>query len=423
MVEDNALHSWSSLPTHSPHWERRETTEPRYDPTAHPSIDLTLTEIPKSYGYTASFSIGTPPSNSSDIDATEAFTKAFDLLVDTGSGLIVVTSSSCLDPECVQVQNRFNCQASVTCHPYHPPTDMAKSDAGSEMGDRKTQDRIGKQDQGGLKSDGSRWFQIYGDGTIANGTLVLDSVGFSLNASIEPQKSTTPLSPAIATQPKQEKVEVKNQPFLVVDQPGLFLFKSYGPGVDGIAGFSLGVPGIQPTLLHNLRALQDTRPDSSSLFTPTPSRRSFMSLWLREGDNFTRDHGGELLINAVDRSRFRGPIHWNMRGPSAVDWSVPLDGGIALAFPDPYNGTSSVITLMAPSSFMSSSSTLSFSTPSTLSGTDFAVLDSGSAGIYFQRPLYHALFESIPGARQQMNGYWRVPCTGSAELRIQSCGE
>ncbi|OAQ30700.1 hypothetical protein K457DRAFT_136662 [Linnemannia elongata AG-77] len=58
--------------------------------------------------------------------------------------------------------------------------------------------------------------------------------------------------------------------------------------------------------------------------------------------------------------------------------------------------------------------------PYTLPMTEytFAVLDSGSDGIYLQRSTYDALFSRIPEAKKLKTGYWRVPCEGRQELWV-----
>lgn len=109
-----------------------------------------------------------------------------------------------------------------------------------------------------------------------------------------------------------------------------------------------------------------------------------------------------MLLNAVDVSRFRGPVHWTDRGPhSPYDWSVPLDRGMWLL--DPLSEQE---------------------LPLVGSEFTFAVMDSGSDGIYLQRSMYDALFQKVPGARQLAEtGYWRVPCEGTMELVFGIQGE
>ncbi|KAF9945192.1 hypothetical protein BGZ65_011044 [Modicella reniformis] len=165
-------------------------------------------------------------------------------------------------------------------------------------------------------------------------------------------------------------LEVPGQSILVVDQAGLHLTKSYGTGVDGIIGLNLRSPVIESTVIQNIQKTEIAVPVA------------------------TAGKGGELLLNAVDKSRFCGPIRWSNRGPSPYDWSVLMDRGIQLH--DPITDTTF------------------FTVPET--DRTFSVLDSGSDGIYLRRPMYHALYERIPGAMQLPNGFWRVPCRGITEL-------
>ncbi|KAG0196745.1 hypothetical protein BGX28_009798 [Mortierella sp. GBA30] len=311
-------------------------------------VSTPLTSIPKDYGYTALFSIGTNDVTSSIDEEYDGHGQLFNLLIDTGSDLVVIMSDECEDPECLLVPNRFNCSTSATCGPSN-----------------------------NLLTGGDRWVQ-------------------------------------------------RNQPILLVDEPGLHLFKSYGPAVDGIIGMNLGSPIISKTIIQNLHnntvtttstTISDTSIVKSSLSAPVSDHplyplsaddlsiqedsrligMGFMSLWL--GHSLEPGQGGEMLLNAVDRTRFRGSIQWCRRGnpitsiANPYDWSVHLDEGILL-----YNTLNET---MDP-----------------LLGSDntFAVIDSGSDGIYLERSLYDALFQMIPGARQLPSGYWRVPCQGTTEL-------
>ncbi|KAG0369484.1 hypothetical protein BGX24_002395, partial [Mortierella sp. AD032] len=199
-------------------------------------------------------------------------------------------------------------------------------------------------------------------------------------------------------------LEVLNQPILVIDQPGLHLVKSYGYGVDGILGMNLKSLVAGQTVIQNLQ-----RQDAEELNSSGGGHDliGFMGLWL--GKSMEAGQGGELVFNGIDRSKFRGPIVWSDRGPSPFDWSVPIDRGILLVDP----------------SSSSSTPTKTRTTPFTLPMTDrtFAVLDSGSDGIYIQRSTYEAFFREIPLAKQLKSGYWRVPCEGNLELWIHIQGQ
>ena len=338
---------------------------------AEPVIPVPLTDIPKEYGYTAVISIGTYPSSPAFSSPTLPWSSLFNLLVDTGSDQVVVISAECTNAECVQVPHRYSCSASTTCVQ-------------------------------GVKSPltgTSRWVQRYGDGTLANGTLVQDTLRFVSAASTD------------ASSLDVSMLEVPNQSILVVDQPGLHLTRSYGTSVDGIIGLNLRSPTIAATVIQNLQKPElAVSVASSSPSPPVSSRQSyrlsngyavgdspsngmgFMSLWL--GKSFTPGEGGELLLNAVNRSRFHGPIRWSDRGPSPYDWSVLMDQGIRL--------------------HDAATDTTFFTVPET--EQTYAVLDSGSDGIYLQRRMYHALYSQIPGAKQLENGFWRVPCRGTTDL-------
>ncbi|KAF9988236.1 hypothetical protein BGZ75_009779 [Mortierella antarctica] len=313
-------------------------------------VDVALTGIPRDYGYTAPFSIGTYDTEG------EAEDRLFHLLIDTGSDLIVLTSEECTDPECRKVSHRFNCSASLTCTP------VVNTLTGND-----------------------RAVQRYGDGTKAAGRLVQDTVRFvasypgnGLDLGPQADDHTTPTT----TTGTGTALKLQDQPILLVDQPGLRLFKSYGTAVDGILGLNLGSAVI-------------TKTDST-----TAVSIGFMSLWL--GHSYEPGQGGEMLLNAMDLSRFRGPIHWTERGPSPYDWTVPLDKGMWLL--DPLSGQEEA--------------------PLVGSGQTFAVMDSGSDGIYLQRSLYDTLFLKVPGARQLAEtGYWRVPCEGTMELVFGIQGE
>ncbi|KAF8930032.1 aspartic peptidase domain-containing protein [Dissophora ornata] len=371
------------------HLERRATQRPYtlmepdlYPPatSAESVVQVPLTDIPRDYGYTAVFCIGTydnPTSDSNQAMGSGQGSQLFNLLLDTGSDLIVVTSAASNDLECSSVRHRYDCSSSLTCAPIQ-----------------------------NLLTGSSRWVQGYGDGTIANGTLVQDTLRFVSSVSAD----TTDISGTGMT-----TLQVFNQSILVVDQPGLHLMKSYGAGVDGIIGLNLRSPVISSTVVQSLQRAEiagtssypisscptyDCNGDLSTLQQGPASSMGvgFMSLWLT--NSLAPGQGGELLLNAVDKSRFQGPIRWVDRGPSPYDWSIPLDRGLLLQ--DTARGT----TVMVP-------------------GTDytFAVLDSGSDGIYLQKAIYDALFKQVPGAVQLKSGYWRVPCEGTTELVVGIQGE
>ncbi|KAF9961990.1 hypothetical protein BGZ70_008154 [Mortierella alpina] len=360
--------------------ERSATMEPVV-------VEMPLTGIPKDYGYTATFSIGTYDTDVQD--------RLFHLLIDTGSDLVVLTSEDCTDPECLKVPHRFNCSASLTCAP------VINTLTGNE-----------------------RAVQRYGDGTKAEGRLVQDTVRFVAADPVSELDTTT----TTTTNSACTGLTLLDQSMLLVDRPGLRLFKSYGSAVDGILGLNLGSPVITKTVIQNLRnmtltTLQDLPPSGippSSLASLSSSSTSFsyfldqplslqdsaavgigfMSLWL--GHSYERGQGGELLLNAVDPSRFKGPVLWTERGPSPYDWTVPLDRGLWLL--DPLSGQEEA--------------------PLVGSALTYAVMDSGSDGIYLQRSMYDALFQKVAGARQLAEtGYWRVPCEGTMELVFGIQGE
>ncbi|KAG0230009.1 aspartic peptidase domain-containing protein [Mortierella sp. GBAus27b] len=334
------------------------------DVHSEPVVAVPLKDVPKEYGYTALISIGTYPSTPSSLQPSP-WSSLFNLLVDTGSDQVVVTSAECTDAECAQIPHRYSCSASATCS-------------------QGVKNRL---------TGSPRWIQRYGDGTLANGTLVQDTLRFvsRVNAGANPSDPTI--------------LEVPRQSILVVDQAGLHLTKSYGTGVDGIIGLNLRSPVIPSTVIQNLQKTGVTASVSSPSSRPAYGLSSglgisdspfngmgFMSLWL--GKSYLPGEGGELLLNAVDKSRFRGPIRWSSRGPSPYDWSVAMDHGIQL--------------------HESTTDTTFFTVPET--DHSFAVLDSGSDGIYVQRWMYHELYRQIPGAKQLANGFWRVPCKGTIAL-------
>ncbi|KAF9429442.1 hypothetical protein BGZ76_001287 [Entomortierella beljakovae] len=325
------------------------------------SVSVPLSSIPKEYGYTATFSIGTfnysngPKDYNSHADC--GYGQLFNLLVDTGSDMAVVISGLSTDPESIQVQHRYNCSSSSTCMP--------------------TQNKL---------NGNTRWEQRYSDGTIANGTLVQDTLRFV--------SSISNVSDKEEEGKRMVSLEIKNQSILVVDQPGLRLTKSYGPSVDGIIGLNIHSPVISSTITENIRKQgHSSHQPFENQISDTHNQVNLMSLWLTKSLEF--GHGGELLLNAIDRSRFQSPIRWSNRGPSPYDWSIPIDQGILLHDPVARKTTS-------------------------VPNTDytFAVLDSGSDGIYVQRQVYDSLFQRVPGSKQLPNGYWRVPCIGDIELVI-----
>ncbi|KAF8982576.1 hypothetical protein BGZ46_001041 [Entomortierella lignicola] len=326
-----------------------------------------LSSIPKEYGYTAAFSIGTYRCD----DGSSECNRVFNLLIDTGSDMLVVTSAEATDSESILVQNRYNCSASLTCSP--------------------TQNKL---------TNSSRWVQRYGDSTLANGTLVQDTLEFIAHGS---SSILSVLSDNIPNNSAIGNLKVENQPMLVVDRPGLHLVKSYGKDVDGIIGLNLRSPVIPSTVIESLQKADmiETANGENQLSVGNPSfnsSRGLMSLWLTK--SLGSGQGGEILFNAVDRSRFREPIRWSDCGPSPYDWSVPLDRGFLLR--DPLTAKYSPV-------------------PET--DHTFAVIDSGSNGIYLQNSVYNALFQQVPGAKQLSNGYWRVPCEGTMELAIGIEGE
>ncbi|KAF9173796.1 putative E3 ubiquitin-protein ligase dtx2 [Mortierella sp. AD011] len=332
-----------------------------------PVVQVPLSSIPKDFGYTASFLIGTYSGGDNSCEL-------FNLLVDTGSDMVVVTSATSTDPECMLVPHRYNASASITCEP--------------------TQNKL---------TGNSRWAQRYGDGTIANGTLVQDTLRFISH--VDSTGSGSDSGSFKSDVASSTSLKIENQPILVVDQPGLHLFKSYGPTVDGIIGMNLRSPVISSTVIESLQKTETMSAVISKNLFPSSSispldpaddgsgGMGLMSLWLTKSQESSQ--GGELLFNAVDKSRFQGPIHWSNRGPSPFDWSVPLDRGLLL-----YNPQTGIY--------------ISF--PET--DHTFAVLDSGSDGIYLEKAIYDALFRQVPGAKQLPNGYWRVSCEGTMELVI-----
>ncbi|KAG0087492.1 hypothetical protein BGZ93_004882 [Podila epicladia] len=348
--------------------------------TPLPKVPVSLTGIPKDYGYTATFSIGTYPSSipRSSIPRSSAHNtpphsgQLFNLLIDTGSDLTVVTSAACTHPECLQVPHRFSCAASSTCI------------------------------QARNNLDGTdRWVQGYGDGTRANGTLVRDTVRFVADGDGDGDGGAA-------------AIELVEQPMLVVDGPGLGLAKSYGTCVDGIVGLNRGGPVVSPTVLQNLQRLEVTVGNVIANSGKGQegwrqggrqggrrgggggdgSGMGLMSLSLNK--SLDPGMGGELLLNGIDPTRFQGTIYWSDCGPSPFDWTVQLDLGIMV---DAQEGSRHDPLVAVP-------------------GTEqqFAVIDSGSDGIYMQRQTYHELFRRIPGATQLANGYWRVPCKGDTTL-------
>ncbi|KAG0346553.1 hypothetical protein BG004_001438 [Podila humilis] len=368
-----------------------------------PKVPISLTGIPKDYGYTATFSIGTFPTTVFHpvAQAPKASPgQFFNLLVDTGSDLTVLTSSACMAPECFQVSNRFNCAFSSTCQSAHNSIDGT-----------------------------NRWIQGYGDGTRANGTLVRDTLRFVSTDNNNDNVNTT-------------VIELTQQPLLIVDSPGLSLFKSYGDKVDGILGMNLGSPVLSPTVLQNLQRLKistmERSSSSSSSFdrsgkgeeateqgqqmlsndldnsietamSQTTTGMGLMSLALNK--NLEPNMGGELLLNGLDTSRFNGSIYWSERGPSPFDWSIQLGhGGLRLADSSSRSSSSITLTTTPPTD------------PVLGTASQFAVIDSGSDGIYLHRLPYHDLFQRVPGAVQLKTGYWRVPCKGTTDLVLNIQG-
>lgn len=323
-------------------------------------LTVPMTSIPKEYGYTATVSIG---SYNNDPCSQQ---QLFNLLIDTGSDLVAVTSASCADPECVQVRHRYNPALSSTAAP--------------------TKNHL---------TNSPRWAQVYGDGTVANGTLVQDTLRFVSSSS---------------SSSSGELLEVVEQPILVIDQPGLHLVKSYGYGVDGILGMNLKSMVIGQTVIQNLQRLEAHEISKGG----SESQIGFMGLWLSK--SMEAGQGGELIFNGIDESRFRGPIQWSDRGPSPFDWSIPLDRGILLVDPSSPFGAAVESTVTKPRNTTTTTTTLPFTLPMT--EYTFAVLDSGSDGIYLQRSTYDTLFSQISHAKKLKTGYWRVPCSGTLELWI-----
>ncbi|KAF9129895.1 hypothetical protein BGW39_003744 [Mortierella sp. 14UC] len=350
-------------------WSTSSTSSGYLSALSGIELSVPMTSIPKEYGYTAAVSIGTyskqQPStgNVGDGDGEQLF----NLLVDTGSDLVAVTSAACTDPECLQVRHRYDPSLSLTAAP--------------------TRNHLTNE---------PRWAQIFGDGTVANGTLVQDTLRFMSSVSASSMVGSGDTS-------SRNLLEVLNQPILVIDQPGLHLVKSYGTGVDGILGMNLRSLVVGQTVIQNLQ-----RQDAEELNSVGGGHSliGFMGLWL--GKSMEAGEGGELVFNGIDRSKIRDPIVWSDRGPSPFDWSVPLDRGILLV--DPLS--SSLTTSTSPSS------PSSFTLPNT--NHTFAVLDSGSDGIYLQRSTYDALFLQIPSAKRLKTGYWRVPCQGP-QLELWIC--
>ncbi|KAI7818474.1 aspartic peptidase domain-containing protein [Gamsiella multidivaricata] len=342
-----------------------------------PVVQVSLTTVPKEYGYTATFSLGTFRSTTQP-GQQQHQQEHFNLLVDTGSDLVVVVSSECKYPECVSMSHRYNASASITARP--------------------TQNRL---------TGTYRWAQLYGDGTVANGSLVSDTIRFVSSSGTATLAGTDTKIRTGMGMEMETMLEVKDQTVLVVDQPGLRLFKSYGAGVDGIIGLNLQSPIIAATVVQNLQEAEhlasstlsrEAYPASSGLriWDDGTKGMGFMSLWL--SGSMERGKGGELLLNAVDRAKFRGEIRWSDRGPSPYDWAVQLDRGLLLRDA----GTSASVV----------------GTTWTVPGSDgsYAVIDSGSDGIYLPREMYDALFKQVPGSKQLANGYWRVPCEGTLEF-------
>ncbi|KAF9419699.1 hypothetical protein BGZ94_009330 [Podila epigama] len=335
-----------------------------------PTIPVSLTGIPKDYGYTARFSIGTYPSSR---NGAVSHGSIFNLLIDTGSDLTVVTSAACTAPECLRVPHRFDCTASLTCKSTRNLLD-------------------GKE----------RWVQGYGDGTQANGTLIHETLRFISDDDHDNDGIRD-------VGPPKTMIELTRQPLLVVDAPGLNLFKSYGSSVDGIVGLNLGSPVAVPTVLQNLQMLEVTMGAASKVANrysqqqqeqPKDTRSRGMGLMsLVLSKSLEPGMGGELLLNGIDPSRFRGSIYWSERGPSPFDWAIQLD----------QDG----IILHTPSLSLTNTPTRE-SVPYTAHA--YAVLDSGSDGIYLQRSTYDQLFSRVPGALQLPTGYWRVPCEGNTDL-------
>ncbi|KAF9933129.1 hypothetical protein FBU30_006453 [Linnemannia zychae] len=334
-------------------------------------LAIPMRSIPKEHGYTITVSIGASSNQYPYI--RDKGDQLFNLLVDTGSDLVVVTSAACTDQECLRVQHRYDSLLSQSAAP--------------------TINHL---------TNSSRWEQVYGDGTIANGTLIQDTLRFISS--------------------KKEVMKILDQPILMVDQAGLHLAKSYGDGVDGILGMNLRSLVANQTIIQNLRQQKAPRADNN---VEGNDHIGYIGLWL--GKSLEAGQGGELILNGVDTSKFQGPIVWSNRGPSPFDWSVPLDRGIILTnasssaqanvVVDPTIATSQTIANTTVSQRLSKSYTLP------MTEHTFAVLDSGSDGIYLQRPIYDALFEQIPNAKQLKTGYWRVPCEGNLDLEICIQGE
>ncbi|KAF9167452.1 hypothetical protein DFQ26_004588 [Actinomortierella ambigua] len=308
-------------------------------------FEIPMTSAPRHFGYTAKFSVGTQAALPSTSSSSAVPSSPMNLLVDTGSDLIVVTSASCEADDCLLVPHKFDCLKSPTCSP---------------------QDMLDPT---------RRYRQIYGDGTVAAGTILRDSISFQAADG--------------------RKICVPEQSLLVVDQAGLNLTRSYGPGVDGIVGLNLGSPAIKATLLQNLQRIQETiaerdRQSRKPWFNDvSPSAPlGYMSLWL--GKSLEPGQGGELMFGGIDWIKMAGSLLWSQRKPTAHDWSLVLDRGILV------NGTH----------------------PLSHTPGNLAVIDSGSDGIYLQRSDYDELFQQIPGAIQLSTGYWRVPCRGSTFLSV-----
>ncbi|KAF9146788.1 hypothetical protein BG015_011494 [Linnemannia schmuckeri] len=334
-------------------------------------LSVPMTSIPREHGYTATVSIGTYKGTENKDRSHQE--QLFHLLVDTGSDLVAVTSASCTNPECVQVRHRYDPALSLTAAP--------------------TKNHL---------TNSPRWAQVYGDGTVANGTLVQDTLRFMSSSSSSSASSASP----------EKLLEVVDQPILVIDQPGLHLVKSYGYGVDGILGMNLQSLVVSQTMIQNLQRLEAEEIKRGG----HGSQIGYMGLWL--GKSMKAGQGGELIFNGIDDSKFRGPIHWSDRGTSPFDWSIPLDRGILLVDPtsSSSSGTSNAIATATTTAPTITTTGLPYTLPMT--AFTFAVLDSGSDGIYLQRSTYDALFAQIPQARKLKTGYWRVPCEGHLELWI-----
>lgn len=95
--------------------------------TPLPKAPVSLTGIPKDYGYTASFSIGTYPSSSSS-----SHSGPFNLLIDTGSDLTVVTSAPARTP------SAFRCPTGSPAPPRPPARPPPTTWTGPSVGSKAT---------------------------------------------------------------------------------------------------------------------------------------------------------------------------------------------------------------------------------------------------------------------------------------------